>query len=53
MKTGQTRIIGLLALRLLGTSLRNSLAHAHDIVAYDWSAIVEMSRRLDRMLSRL
>ena len=34
-------------------SLRNSLAHAHDIVTYDWTAIVEMSRRLDRMLSRL
>jgi hypothetical protein len=34
-------------------SLRNSLAHAHDIVTYDWKAIVEMSRRLDRMLSRL
>ena len=34
-------------------SLRNSLAHAHDIVLYDWPAIVEMSRRLDRMLSRL
>jgi hypothetical protein len=34
-------------------SLRNSLAHAHDIVTYDWTAIVEMSRRLDRMISRL
>ena len=34
-------------------SLRNSLAHSHDIVTYDWNAIVEMSRRLDRMLSRL
>jgi hypothetical protein len=34
-------------------SLRNSLAHAHDIVLYDWAAIVEISRRLDRMLSRL
>jgi hypothetical protein len=34
-------------------SLRNSLAHAHDIVTYDWDAIVQMSRRLDRMLGRL
>lgn len=34
-------------------SLRNSLAHTHDIVVHDWDTIVEMSRRLDRMLSRL
>lgn len=33
-------------------SLRNSLAHTHDIVAYDWKAIVEIARRLDRMLLR-
>ena len=33
-------------------SLRNSVAHTHDIVTYDWKAIVEVARRLDRMLSR-
>lgn len=33
-------------------SLRNSLAHTHDIVTYDWKAIVGLAQRLDRMLSR-
>lgn len=33
-------------------SLRNSLVHTNDIVAYDWKAIVGIARRLDRMLSR-
>lgn len=33
-------------------SLRNSLAHTHDIVAYDWNAIVVISRRLNEILSR-
>ena len=34
-------------------SLRNNLAHAHDIVTYDWDMIVEVSRRLDRIISRI
>ncbi len=33
-------------------SLRNNLAHANDIVTYDWDMIVELANRLDRMLSR-
>ena len=34
-------------------SLRNNLAHAQDIVAYNWPAIHRMASRVDRILSRL
>ncbi len=34
-------------------SLRNSLAHAHDIVTYDWDMIVMMSKRLDKIMTRI
>ena len=34
-------------------SLRNNLAHAQDIVTYNWEGIVKISRRLDRIISRL
>ena len=34
-------------------ALRNSLAHAHDIVAYDWDMIVTVSKRLDKILTRI
>jgi hypothetical protein len=34
-------------------SLRNSLAHAHDIVTYDWDMIVNMSKRLDKIMTRI
>ncbi|MHC4185182.1 MAG: hypothetical protein ACYSR4_04535 [Planctomycetota bacterium] len=33
-------------------SLRNSLAHAHDIVTYDWDMIVEVSQRMDKIMTR-
>ena len=32
-------------------SLRNNLAHAQDIVTYDWSPIVRLSHRLEETLS--
>ncbi len=34
-------------------SLRNSLAHAHDIVAYDWDMIVTVSKKLDKIMMRI
>lgn len=34
-------------------SLRNNLAHGQDILTYDWEGVVELSRRLDRILSRV
>lgn len=34
-------------------SLRNSLAHAHDIVTYDWDTIVVISKRLDKIMTRI
>jgi hypothetical protein len=34
-------------------ALRNHLAHSQSIVATDWEAIVRLSRRVDRVLSRL
>ena len=34
-------------------SLRNNLAHAQDIVTYDWDMIVAMATRLDRILARI
>ncbi|MHC4346138.1 MAG: hypothetical protein ACYSUP_15805 [Planctomycetota bacterium] len=34
-------------------SLRNSLAHGHDIVTYDWDTIVEVAGRLERIMSRI
>jgi len=34
-------------------SLRNNLAHAQDIVAVNWDAIVSLSRRLDRIMARI
>lgn len=34
-------------------SLRNSLAHAHDIVTYDWDMIVKISKRLDKIMTRI
>jgi hypothetical protein len=34
-------------------SLRNNLAHAHDIVTYDWDAIVYVAGRLERIMSRI
>jgi len=34
-------------------SLRNNLAHGQDILSYDWETILELSRRLDRIISRI
>jgi hypothetical protein len=34
-------------------SLRNNLAHGHDIVTYDWEAIVEVAGRLEKIMSRI
>ncbi len=34
-------------------SLRNNLAHAHDIVTYDWETIVAVSQRLDKIMTRI
>ena len=34
-------------------SLRNNLAHAQDIVTYDWDAIVTVSQRLSRIMTRI
>jgi len=34
-------------------SLRNNLAHAHDIVTHDWETIVAVSQRLDRIITRI
>jgi len=34
-------------------SLRNNLAHAQDIITYDWESIVAMAARLDRILTRI
>jgi hypothetical protein len=34
-------------------SLRNNLVHAHDIVTYDWDTIVTVSKRLDRIMTRI
>jgi hypothetical protein len=34
-------------------SLRNSLAHAHDIVTHDWEMIVRAAERLDKVMTRI
>jgi hypothetical protein len=34
-------------------SLRNNLAHAHDIVTYDWETIVNVAGRLEKIMSRI
>ena len=34
-------------------SLRNNLAHAHDIVTYDWDTIVYVAGRLEKIMSRI
>ena len=34
-------------------SLRNDLAHAQDIVSHNWEAIVNVSRRLDKIMTRV
>jgi hypothetical protein len=34
-------------------SLRNNLAHTHDIVTHDWELIVAMAGRLDRIMTRI
>ncbi len=34
-------------------SLRNNLAHGQDILSYDWETILELSRKLDRIISRI
>jgi hypothetical protein len=34
-------------------SLRNNLAHGQDILSYDWDTILELSRRLDRIITRI
>jgi hypothetical protein len=34
-------------------SLRNNLAHSQDIIASDWEAILTMSRRLDKIMTRI
>jgi hypothetical protein len=34
-------------------SLRNNLAHAQDILAHDWDAIIMISKRLDRVMTRV
>ncbi len=31
-------------------ALRNSLAHAQDIIAFDWGVIVQLSENLDRVI---
>lgn len=34
-------------------SLRNNLAHANDLISYDWDAIVTVSKRLDKIMTRV
>jgi len=34
-------------------SLRNNLAHSQDIIASDWEAILTMSKRLDKIMTRI
>ncbi|MHC4645920.1 MAG: hypothetical protein ACYTBJ_10470 [Planctomycetota bacterium] len=34
-------------------SLRNNLAHGHDIVTYDWDMIVGAARRFDKVMTRV
>ena len=34
-------------------SLRNNLAHAHDIVTYDWDAIISVTRGLEKIVARV
>jgi hypothetical protein len=34
-------------------SLRNNLAHSNDLISYDWDAIVTVSRRLDKIMTRI
>jgi hypothetical protein len=34
-------------------SLRNNLAHAQDIFTHDWEAIVNISKRLDKIMTRI
>ena len=34
-------------------SLRNNLVHAQDIFTHDWEAIVTMSKRLDKVMTRI
>lgn len=34
-------------------SLRNSLAHVHDIVTYNWDTILTVSQRLDKIMMRI
>ena len=34
-------------------SLRNNLAHTHDIVKYDWDTILRLSQRIDRIVTRI
>ena len=34
-------------------SLRNNLAHAQDILTYDWEIIVTISKRLDKVMTRI
>jgi len=34
-------------------SLRNNLAHAQDILTYDWEVIVTISKRLDKVMTRI
>jgi hypothetical protein len=34
-------------------SLRNNLAHAQDLLTYNWAAILEMSKRLEKVMTRI
>ncbi len=34
-------------------SLRNNLAHAQDIITYNWDSIVVISRRLNKIMTRI
>ncbi|MFV1975256.1 MAG: bifunctional (p)ppGpp synthetase/guanosine-3',5'-bis(diphosphate) 3'-pyrophosphohydrolase, partial [Candidatus Scalindua sp.] len=34
-------------------SLRNNLAHAQDIITYNWESIVTISRRLNKIMTRI
>lgn len=34
-------------------SLRNNLAHSQDIITYNWAAIVRMSQRLEKIMTRI
>jgi hypothetical protein len=48
----QSRKEGVRAIKDL-ESLRNNLAHSQDIITYNWDAIVRMSQRLEKIMTRI